>query len=204
MTEPSSITRALLATIMHSTEPMVVTDPRLPDHPMIALNPPFEALTGYAAAEIVGRNCRLLQGEGTDPETPRRIGRCIAERRGCIEWIVNYRRDGSKFWNLLFISPVFAPDGTLLHFFGNQRNITYGPPADPPEFSLGQVDMPLQGQTEFHALLLGILDEPREEEQDEAARARALERIVEAARRLNEVTTRLTPAPWTPPAPTSR
>ena len=199
MTEPNAITGALLATIMHSTEPMVVTDPRLPDHPMIAVNPAFEALTGYAAAEIVGRNCRLLQGDGTDPETPPRIGRCIAERRGCIEWIVNYRRDGSKFWNLLFISPVFAQDGTLLHFFGNQRNITQGPPPDLPDFILGKVDMPLQGQAEFHALMLGILDEPRDQDQDEAARARALERIVEAARRLNEVTTHLAPAPWTPP-----
>ena len=200
MTEPNSITRALLATIKHSTEPMVVTDPRLPDHPMIALNAAFEALTGYAEADIVGRNCRLLQGESTDPETPRRIGRCIAERRGCIEWIVNYRRDGSKFWNLLFISPVFAPDGTLLHFFGNQRNITHGPPSDLPDFSLGKADMPMQGQREFHALMLGILDDPRDQEQNDAARARALERIVEAARRLNEVTIRLAPAPWTPPA----
>ncbi len=200
MTEPNAITRALLATIRHSTEPMVVTDPRLPDHPMIALNPAFEALTGYAEAEIVGRNCRLLQGDGTDPETPRRIRRCIAERRGCIEWIVNYRRDGSKFWNLLFISPVFAADGTLLHFFGNQRNITRGPPADLPEFTLGKMEMPMQGQAEFHALMLGILDEKRDERQDEAARARALERIVETARRLNEVTTRLAPARWTPPA----
>lgn len=199
MTEPSSITRALLSTIMHSTEPMVVTDPRLPDHPMIAVNPAFEALTGYGAAEITGRNCRLLQGEETDPETPRRIGRCIAERRGCIEWIVNYRRDGSKFWNLLFMSPVFAQDGTLLHFFGNQRNITHGPPSGLPDFSLGKVDMPMQGQAEFHALMLDILNEPSDEEQDEAARARALERIVVAARRLNEVTTRLAPAPWKPP-----
>ena len=200
MTEPDPITRALLSTVILSTEPMVVTAPRLPDHPMIAVNPAFEALTGYAAADIVGRNCRLLQGEGTDPETPRRIGRCIADRQGCIEWIVNYRRDGSKFWNLLFISPVFTQDGRLLHFLGNQRDITHQPPAGLPDFSLGKADMPLQGQAEFHALMLGILDEPGGGEQDEAARARALERIVEAARRLNEVTTRLVRGPWKPPA----
>lgn len=199
MTEPHPITRALLSVIMHSTEPMAVTDPRLPDHPLVAVNPAFEALTGYAAAEVVGRNCRLLQGEGTDPDTPRRIGRCLAEQRGCIEWIVNHRRDGSPFWNLLFISPVFAPDGTLLHFFGNQRDITHGPPPGLREYVLGKADMPLEGQAEFHALLLGILDEPAGEEQDEAARARVLERSVEAARRLNEVTTRLPSARWAPP-----
>lgn len=201
MTEPNPITRALLAAIMHSTEPMVLTDPSLPDHPMIAINTAFEALTGYAAAETVGRNCRFLQGPGTDREAPRRIGRCIAERRGCIEWVVNYRRDGSMFWNLLFISPVFDRSGRLLHFFGNQRDITEGPPSGLPEFSLGKADMSMQGQVEFHTLLLGILDEAQDAAaQDDAGRSRALERIVEAARRLNDVTTRLSPAPWSMPS----
>lgn len=201
MAHSNPITRALLSAIMHSTEPMVLTDPHLPDHPMIAVNPAFEALTGYSMAETVGRNCRFLQGEGTDPETPQRIGRCIAERRGCIEWVVNYRRDGTKFWNLLFISPVFDRDGTLLHFFGNQRDITQGLPSGLPGFSMGKADMPMRGQAEFHALMLGILDALHDGAHDEAARSRELERIVEAARRLNDVTTGLAPAPWAPPAP---
>jgi len=200
MTEPDPITQALLSAIAHSTEPMVLTDPNLPDNPMIAVNAAFEALTGYAVAETVGRNCRFLQGPGTDREAPRRIGRCTAERRGCIEWVVNYRRDGSMFWNLLFISPVFDRDGKLLHFFGNQRNITEGPPPGLPDFSLGKADMPAQGQLEFHALLLGILGETHDAEaQDDFAQSRALERIVAAARRLNDVTTRLSPAPWSMP-----
>ena len=199
MTEPNPVTEALLSAMMHSTEPMVLTDPRLPDHPMIAVNPAFLALTGYARAEIVGRNCRFLQGVDTDRETPPRIRHCIGQGQGCIEWIVNYRRDGSKFWNLLFISPVVARDGTLLHFLGNQRDITQGPPAGLTDYILGKAEMPMQGQEEFRALLLELLDQPRAMQQDEAARARELERIVEAARRLNEVTTRLVPAAWTPP-----
>ena len=196
MSEPA-LTRALIAAIMHSTEPMVLTDPALPDHPMIAVNAAFEALSGYPAAETVGRNCRFLQGSGTDPNTPNRIGGCIAEQRGCIEWIVNYRRDSSMFWNLLFISPVFARDGTLLHYFGNQRDITEGPPPSLPDYTLGKADMTLHAETEFHALLLGLLDQQHGGE----ASARGLESLVAAARQLDRITTQLEPAPWELPSP---
>jgi PAS domain S-box-containing protein len=195
MSEPHPITRALTAIIAHAAEPMVLTDPRLPDHPMIAVNQAFETLTGYTAEETVGRNCRFLQGAGTDPNTPPRIRACLQAQLGCVEWVVNYRKDGSRFWNLLFLSPVFAPDGTLLHYFGNQRDITEGPPATLPDYSLGKASMPLAGQAEFSRLLQAILDEQGE---PEPGRARSLEGIVEAARRLNAVTTNLTPGPWSP------
>ncbi len=190
-----TLTRALTAAIMHSTEPMVLTDATSPEQPMIAINAAFGAMSGYPDSETLGRNCRFLQGPGTDPLTPARIGACIAEKRGCIEWVVNYRRDGTMFWNLLFISPVFARDGTLLHYFGNQRDITEGPPAALPDYTLGRADMPPQGEMEFHALLLGLLgEEPNEEDS-----ARRLEDLVEAARRFDRVTTQLRPVPWSMP-----
>ncbi len=201
MSEPHTITLALLSAMAHGTEPMVLSDPRLPDHPMIAVNAAFESLTGYSAAETIGRNCRFLQGADTDSDTKLKIRRCIAEGRGCIEWVVNYRRDGTRFWNLLFLSPVFAPDGTLLHFFGNQRDITKGPPADLADYSVGKADMPAEGLREFHALVAEMASEPGATAQDASARAQALERVIEAARRLNEITIRLEPAPWTPPGP---
>ncbi len=194
MDDTHPITRALIAAIGHSREPMVLTDVRLPDNPMIAVNPAFEALTGYPVAETVGRNCRFLQGAETDPAAPARIRRALAERRGCVEWVVNYRRDGGKFWNLLFISPVFALDGTLLHFFGNQRDITLGPPAGLPNYSLGKADMPDAGAAVFQALMLAFPDRPG----DDADQARALERTVDAVRQLDAATTRLAPAPWSP------
>jgi PAS domain S-box-containing protein len=134
--DPHPITRALISAIMHSGEPMLLTDPRQPDDPVIAINPAFSALTGYLWSDIVGRNCRILQGECTDPEVKLHIRRCLEQQRGCIERVFNYRRDGSRFWNLLFISPVFARDGTLLHFFGNQRDITNGLPSGLPDFML--------------------------------------------------------------------
>ena len=198
MTEPHPITRALLTAIAHSTQPMVVTDPREPDHPMIAVNDAFERLTGYGQADTFGRNCRFLQGPETSLETTARIRRCLDEQRGCIEWIVNHRRDGSRFWNLVFISPVFAPDGTLLHFFGNQRDITQGLPSGLPDYTVGRADMPLQGQTEFHRLLGEILAAAANDDPEHAARE--LERIIEATRRLNDLTVNLAPPPWSPPA----
>ena len=199
MTDPNPVTAALLLAIAFSSEPMVLTDPSQHDHPMIAVNAPFEAMTGYPRAETVGRNCRFLQGAGTDAATPRRIRRCLDERRGCIEWIVNYRRDGSMFWNLLFVTPVFGRDGTLLHFFGNQRDITEGRPPDLPDYSFGKADMPAEGLARFNRLLLDVLEQTDGARDDPARAARALETLVEAARRLDEVTTQLSPAPWSPP-----
>ena len=132
------ITQGLISAMMACEAPMVLTDPALPDHPMIAVNGAFVAMTGYPEAEIVGRNCRFLQGEGTDAGAVRRLRTCIAERRGCVEWVVNYRRDGTVFWNLLFIVPVFSEDGRLLHYFGNQRDISEGPSAELPDYVLGK------------------------------------------------------------------
>ncbi len=194
MADQNPITRALLAAMMHSTEPMVLTDPHLPDHPMIAVNPAFEAMTGYAREATVGRNCRFLQGANTDPQTQTRIRTCLAEGRGCVEWIVNYRRDGEMFWNLLFISPVFSAEGELLHFFGNQRDITAGPPASLPDYIIGKAEMPLPAEREFHAMLLAELGDA----EDGAAGSRALEGLVERARQLDAMTTRLSPSRWAP------
>ena len=195
MDEP--VTQALIAAMAHSKEPMALSDPNLPDNPIIAVNAAFLALTGYAEAEVVGRNCRFLQGRGTDASTPPRIRSALSQQLGCIQWIVNYRRDGSMFWNLLFISPVFARDGRLLHYFGNQRNITEGPPPDLPDYVLGKVVMPAEGRRLFDELLLDVL----EQHGRGAESGEALQNLVEAARRLDEVTIRLVPARWTmPPA----
>ncbi len=197
MSDQPPLTRALLAAIRLSDQPLVLTDPRQADHPMIAVSTAFEALSGYTAAESVGRNCRFLQGPDTDPATPRRIRRCVDDGRGCIEWIVNHRRDGTTFWNLLFISPVFDQDGTLLHFIGNQRDISDARSTEVPDHVMGMADMPLQGQGEFHDALQALLH--NEEASDDAKRAKRLARALEAVRRVNEVTLSLQPAPWTLP-----
>lgn len=196
MAEQDTMTKALLAAIVHSTEPLVLSDASLPDYPMVAVNAAFEAMSGYPANEIIGRNCRFLQGPKTDPATPVRIGCCIRAGQGCIEWIVNHRKDGSAFWNVLFISPVRDAGGTLRYFLGNQLDVTQGFPDWLGEVVFGRAHMSPEVQAEFDALVHGIMRDPRSDEPDPA---RALERSIATARRLAELTTQLEGGAMVPP-----
>jgi PAS domain S-box-containing protein len=104
--------------------PMIVTRPSEPDNPIAFANGAFCELTGYAPSELVGRNCRFLQGRDTDPATVARIRTAVELRTDIAVELLNYRRDGTPFWNALFISPVFAPDGTLIYYFASQLDVT--------------------------------------------------------------------------------
>lgn len=104
--------------------PMVITDPNQPDNPIAFANKAFLDLTGYEEEQVVGRNCRMLQGEETDPETIAEVRRAVQEQRAVAVDILNYKADGTKFWNALFIGPVFDEDGRLLYFFASQVDIT--------------------------------------------------------------------------------
>ncbi len=104
--------------------PMVVVDPNQHDHPIVFVNQAFLEMTGYARNEVIGHNCRFLQGPETDPATRRRVKEAIEQRRDITTEILNYRKDGSSFWNALFVSPVFDAAGELKYFFGSQLDIT--------------------------------------------------------------------------------
>ncbi len=190
--EGRPITAALLAAIAHSTEPMALSDPRLPDHPIIAVNKAFEAISGYTAAEIVGRNCRMMQGPGTDEATARKLGRIIAEGHGCVEWLVNHRKDGTPFWNLLFLSPVRDGHGNIIHYFANQHDITKGLPERLSEVNFGRAHMPEEVTAEFQRLVHEIAAAA---ETNGPSDARALEEVIRAARQLAQVSTSLKPGP---------
>lgn len=112
------------AAVEKTRMPMVVTDPRQLDNPIVFANTAFVELTGYELEEIVGRNCRFLQGPATSKATVARVREAIAERRDINIEILNYRKDGTSFWNELFVSPVFSPEGELLYFFGSQLDVT--------------------------------------------------------------------------------
>lgn len=105
-------------------EGIVIADARQPDMPLIYVNPAFEAVTGYAAPEVIGRNCRFLQGPGTDSQTLEVIRRALADRCGCVVELLNYRKDGTPFWNRLSITPVADVAGEVTHFIGVQSDIT--------------------------------------------------------------------------------
>ncbi|KQM29042.1 MULTISPECIES: histidine kinase famiy protein [unclassified Sphingomonas] len=112
------------AAVKTTRMPMIVTDPNLPDNPIVFANPAFLNMTGYSAEEVLGHNCRFLQGADTDPDTVAEIARAIRERRETSVEIVNYKKNGSSFWNALFISPVFDADGTLRYHFASQLDVT--------------------------------------------------------------------------------
>ena len=104
--------------------PMTVTDPHQPDNPIIFCNAAFEKMTGYRMDEIVGRNCRFLQGEETDRAVIDQVRQAIAKREEVAVEVLNYRKNGSSFWNALFVSPVLGEAGELLFYFGSQLDIS--------------------------------------------------------------------------------
>lgn len=110
--------------ITASNNGVVIVDARSTDLPIIFVNPAFERLTGYSAAEVIGENCRFLQR--FDPHQPAlsKIRDAIRKQQSCTVIIRNYRKDGSAFWNELSISPIFDPDGDLIHYVGVQNDIT--------------------------------------------------------------------------------
>ena len=103
---------------------MIITDPRQHDNPIIFCNRAFRDLTGYKDVELIGRNCRLLQGPQTDAEAVAQLRDAVATGRDISIDILNYRKDGSTFWNALFVSPVRDESGEVIYFFASQLDFT--------------------------------------------------------------------------------
>eukprot|EP00456_Euglypha_rotunda_P078086 TRINITY_DN744_c1_g1_i9.p1 TRINITY_DN744_c1_g1~~TRINITY_DN744_c1_g1_i9.p1 ORF type:complete len:1041 (-),score=228.48 TRINITY_DN744_c1_g1_i9:1653-4775(-) len=106
------------------TQGIIITDPSQHDNPIIYVSPSFEKLTGYSVTEALGKNCRFLQGPDSDPESISRIRRAIRDALPCKVEVLNYRKDGTSFWNELSLSPVFDQTGQLTNFVGSQVDVT--------------------------------------------------------------------------------
>jgi PAS domain S-box-containing protein len=121
---PIEVRDLVFIAVERTRTPMLICDPRQVDMPIVLANQAFLDLTGYAAHEVLGRNCRLLQGPQTDRETVRALRAAIGETRQIEVEILNYRKDGSTFWNRINLSPVQDDNGELLYFFGSQVDVT--------------------------------------------------------------------------------
>jgi PAS domain S-box-containing protein len=103
---------------------ITITDPTRPDNPTVYANAAFERITGYEREEILGRNMRFLQGPATDDEAVETLREGIASREQTSATLVNYRADGTQFWNRVDIAPVHDETGTLVNYVGFQTDVS--------------------------------------------------------------------------------
>jgi PAS domain S-box-containing protein len=107
-----------------AAEGITIADARHPDRPLIYVNEGFERLTGYTAEEVLGINCKFLQGEDVDQDTVEIMRQAMREGQDCSVEILNVRKDGSPFWNRLSITPVRDDSGEVTHYIGIQSDVT--------------------------------------------------------------------------------
>ena len=124
LVSPGGGTDPFAAAVRATRMPMVVTNPRLPDNPIVFANDAFCRLTGYPRDEILGRNCRFLRGAETDPVAVAAISAAVREARSIEIEIRNHRKTGEPFWNRLLLAPVRDAEGTLAYFFASQMDVT--------------------------------------------------------------------------------
>ena len=110
-------------TLASAANGIVITDCSLPDEPIIYCNPAFEKLTGYTQEDIIGKNCRFLQGPKTNKSSIKRLRDAIKNRQSCRVRILNYRKDKTTFWNELTISPVLDDKGECTNYIGVQYQV---------------------------------------------------------------------------------
>ncbi len=113
----------ILESIRHSPIAALISDPRLPENPIIAVNKAFCDLTGYPVEEILGRNCKFLAGDETETWLTEKLRQGICARRPVLVEIRNYKRDGTPFRNAVLVAPVFDRGGDLEYFIGSQMEL---------------------------------------------------------------------------------
>lgn len=112
------------AAVRATRMPMIITDPRQDDNPIVFCNEAFQNLSGYDRDEIIGTNCRFLQGPKTDRSKVAEVRTAIEAGTDIAVDLLNYRKDGSTFWNALYVSPVRNKDGEIEFFFASQMDVS--------------------------------------------------------------------------------
>merc|ERR1712232_606042 len=125
----------------------VLSDPRLPDNPIVFASPGFYKLTGYTAERVLGRNCRFLQGRGTDPKAVDIIRKAVAAGADTTTCILNYKADGTPFWNQFFVAALRDSDNAIVNYVGVQCEVEPEAGASALEDKVNEV-LPLQFKEE--------------------------------------------------------
>nr|AML79618.1 putative LOV domain-containing protein [Neurachne munroi] len=118
------VSEELRAALSAFQQTFVVSDATRPDHPILYASAGFFNMTGYSSNEVVGRNCRFLQGSGTDPAEIAKIRQALAAGSNYCGRLLNYKKDGTPFWNLLTVAPIKDEDGRVLKFIGMQVEVS--------------------------------------------------------------------------------
>lgn len=124
--EKSRLSNWLRAVISSTPIASVVSDPRLPDNPIVALNEAFIELTGYMPSEVLDRNCRFLSGTGTEPWLSEKIREGVRDHRPVLVEILNYKKCGMPFRNAVLVAPIYDDEDDLVYFLGSQIEIADG------------------------------------------------------------------------------
>ena len=103
---------------------IIISDAQQKDAPITYVNKAFESLTGYPAEEVLGQNCRFLQGKDTDPDAIKEIRKTLSSEQALTITLLNYKKDGTPFYNQLTLSPIFNEQGVLTHILGLQSDVT--------------------------------------------------------------------------------
>ncbi|MGJ3230553.1 MAG: PAS domain-containing protein [Oceanicaulis sp.] len=159
---------------------VVITDPSQDDNPIVYVNDAFETTTGYSPADVIGQNCRFLQGPNTDPHDRKELRDAIAAERELAIDILNYRKSGEAFHNRLFITPVRANEGEDLYFLGLQHEI-----GEPKSYAKRAAELDerlkeLQHRVKNHLSLIVAMIRAQASDMDRREAAQMLAKRVEA------------------------
>lgn len=122
--DPGLIPQVLSKILDSCVNGVTLADPDLPDMPIVYANHSFEVITGYSQQEVVGQNCRFLQGKDRDQEARTQIREAINNCQPIEVTLRNYRKDGQPFWNHLALTPLFDQHGRLIYYLGIQYDVT--------------------------------------------------------------------------------
>ena len=122
--DPGTIPYVLSQILDTCINGITLSDPDQPDNPIVYANEAFELITGYDRDEIIGRNCRFLQGDDRDQPEIERIREALREHKPVTVTLRNYRKDGSLFLNQFSIRPLVDPQGRLIYYLGTQYDVT--------------------------------------------------------------------------------